>query len=44
MEFDRIQPRDILTESNVTLKRKLRCSIFTIVFLGVALLASVLIN
>ena len=44
MEFNRIQPREIVANSLLKLKRKHRCTIATVIILGVLLFAMILFN
>ena len=44
MEVNRIQPREVITNSLVKLKRKLRCTIATVLILGALLFAMILFN
>ena len=44
MEDNRKQPREIIVNSNLKLKREKKCAIGTIIILGVLLFAMILFN
>jgi hypothetical protein len=44
MEANRKQPREIIANSILKLKRKIKCAIGTIIILGVLLFAMILFN